>query len=65
MKSSVFCDVTPCSPLKVNVDFQCSTLRYVPEDRTLLYLLLYKISECNGREFKGSISVFAKDIKIN
>jgi hypothetical protein len=31
MKSSIFCDTTPCSPLKFKVDFQQTTRRYIPE----------------------------------
>jgi hypothetical protein len=38
LKSSVLWDITLCSPLKVpetSVDFQRTTRRYIPEDRTL------------------------------
>jgi hypothetical protein len=45
MKSIIFWDMTPCSPLKVNwcsseksVDFQRTTRRYIPEESTLLSL---------------------------
>jgi hypothetical protein len=42
MKSTIFWDITPCSPLSVNrcssetlVDTQRTTWRYIPEDGTL------------------------------
>jgi hypothetical protein len=42
MKSTIFWDITPCSPLKVNrrfggksVDFQRTIRRYIPEFGTL------------------------------
>jgi hypothetical protein len=42
MKSSIFWDVTPYSPLKINL--QRTTRYYIPEDRTLHTLLLrYKM----------------------
>jgi hypothetical protein len=46
MKSSIFWDTTTCSPLKVDQrssetsdDFQRTTWRYIPEDRTLQLVL--------------------------
>jgi hypothetical protein len=43
MKSSFFWDITPCSPSKLlatcssetSTDFQRTTCRYIPEDKTL------------------------------
>jgi hypothetical protein len=34
LKSTVFWDITPCSPLKVDFEFQRTTRRYAPEDRS-------------------------------
>jgi hypothetical protein len=41
MKSTIFWDITPCSPLKV--DFQRTTRRYVPENSTPCTLKLLEL----------------------
>jgi hypothetical protein len=34
-KSCIFCDITHCSPLKIQVDIPRTTRRYIPENRPL------------------------------
>jgi hypothetical protein len=86
MKSTIFWDIIPCSPLNVNrrfrgkrnqgesrwqaeqaicssqtsVDFQRSTLRYIPEDSTLqknnIIRLIQQVHQ--GMEVGGTLSIY-------